>query len=120
MSAALRLVEPFFSTRPSLRPTLVPAPPPTVPPMSVGAIRASEPPTTQRSATVHPRFEAEARADAMNLIAVLRMNADFLGTLLRGNATPLALATLEELYVGIDRLEDRVVSSLSIGLPRSP
>jgi len=120
MSAALRLVEPLPSTRPSMRPTLVPPRPPTAPPMSVAGVRATEPPTTQRSATVHPRVEAAARADAMNLIAVLRMNADFLGSLLRGNATPMALATLEELHVGIDRLEDRVAGSLAVGLPRVP
>lgn len=120
MSAALRLPPTLSSTRPSMRPTLVPACPPTMPPMSAGGARATEPPTTQRSATVHPRLEAAARADAMNLLAVLRMNADFLGSLLRGNATPMALATLEELYMGIDRLEDRVAGSLSIGFPRSP
>ena len=120
MSAALRLVEPYFSPRPSMRPTLVPAPSPTAPPMSVGMLRSrdSEAPSTQRSATVHPRVEAAARADAMSLIAVLRMNADFLASLLRGNAPPMALATLEELYLGLDRLEDRMAGSLSIGAPR--
>jgi hypothetical protein len=115
MSAALRLLDciplsgPTF--RPSMRPTLVPSAHPTIAP-------ATEPPTTQRSATVHPRLETAARGEAQNLLAVMRLNAEFLSELLVETASPLALDALEDLRRGIERLEQRFASSTPV-LPRS-
>ncbi|CAN5925413.1 hypothetical protein BH11MYX4_BH11MYX4_11470 [soil metagenome] len=117
MSAALRLVDdldtrPTF--RPSMRPTLVPSLPPTLLPHALGAFslpRISEAPTTQRSATVHPRAETAARQEAQNLLAVMRMNADFLSALLAVNASAAAIEALQELQHGIERLEQRFASS---------
>lgn len=115
MTAALRLVEtrptghPTF--RPSMRPTLVPTSCPTMRPISATAARPTEAPSTQRSATVHPRFQAAARQEAQTLLSVMRLNADFLRVLLNGAASATAIDTLEELQRGIDRLEQRFASS---------
>ena len=144
MSAALRLVEDFANDndtppssraarprhltihptmrstmRPSMRPTLVPSSRPTVHPMSVGPVRVSEAPITQRSATSQPRLEALARIEARNIIGLMRCNVSFLESLLRGNAPLDALGALEDLHQGLDRLEDRFGSSLPLALPRT-
>jgi hypothetical protein len=113
MSAALRLVD---CSPPSMRPTLVPPPRPTLIPVSTA--RATEPPSTQRSATVHPRGEVAARHEAYGLLATLRLNADFLGSVMGERLSPDALSALEELHRGIDRLEQRFASSTPL-LPRT-
>ena len=120
MTAALRLVDdhdarPTF--RPSLRPTLVPSLVPTLYPRGVAtlpAARHTEAPATQRSATVHPRLETAARQEAQNLLAVMRMNAEFLSGLLAESTSVVAHEALDELQSGIARLEARFSSSSRI------
>lgn len=123
MSAALRLVDisvwPSFtssSMRPSMRPTLVPTFFPssraTVIPNLTGSF-ATEPPSTQRSATVHPRRETASRQEATNLLCVMRLNLDFLQSLLHGQSSALAATTLADLNETIDRLEERLGASAS-------
>ena len=117
MTAALRLVEDLDARatfRPSVRPTLVPSLVPTLYPRGLAtlpAVRQTESPSTQRSATVHPRVETAARHEAQNLLAVMRMNADFLSALLAVNASAAAIEALQELQHGIERLEQRFASS---------
>jgi hypothetical protein len=122
VSAALRLVELTRSTaptlspaslatarpsfRPSMRPTLVPSSRATVIPSLTGSF-ATVPPSTQRSATVHPRFEAVARHEVSNLVAVLRANVEFLASLLSGAPPAMAASALDDLHETIDRLERR-------------
>jgi hypothetical protein len=125
MSAALRFVEwtrstaptmspPVLSSartsfHPSLRPTLVPSSRTTISPTLTGSA-ATLPPSTQRSATVHPRFAASARHDVVNLLAVLRSNVGFLESLLHGQPSPTTASAVDELYETIDRLERRVAA----------
>lgn len=98
------------SMRPSRRPTFAPSSRATVIPTLTGSF-ATEPPVTQRSATVHPRFEAAARHEATNLLAVMRLNLDFLQSLLQGQASALAVTALADLHQTIDRLERRLGAS---------
>lgn len=126
MTAALRLVlttmpptvSPVRDYRPSTRPTLVPESRPTTP-TSGTTIRVQEDvsPPTQRSATIPTRAEAAARQEAYNLLAVMRMNADFLQSLIEGGGSPVAREALEDLHRGIDRLERRFALSKTV-LPR--
>ena len=135
MSAALRLVEdlepapssgrsarvtmhPTMRATPSMRPTLVPSSRPSVQPLSLATMRVTEAPTTQRSASNQPRLEAVARIEARNILGIMRCNVSFLESLLRGNAPLDALAALEDLHQGLDRLEDRFASSLPLALTR--
>jgi hypothetical protein len=122
MSAALRIVELTRSTaptmspaslatarpsfRPSMRPTLVPSSRATVIPTLTGSC-GTLPPSTQRSATVHPRFEAVARHEVTNLLCILRANVEFLESLLRGEPSNMAASALDDLHATIDRLEGR-------------
>ena len=98
MSRALRLVDVAPSSRATVIPTLT------------GSC-ATEPPATQRSATVHPRFEAATRHEAANLLAVMRLNLDFLQSLLQGQASGLAAGAVADLHQTIDRLERRLCAS---------
>lgn len=121
MSAALRLVDlamsmaptmspaPLASTRPPFVPTLVPRSCPTLLPGR--AMRRSEPPSTQRSATVHPRAELAARLEASNLLAVMRLNIDFLESLLGDALPPCACEAVRDIHAVIDRLEQRIGSA---------
>jgi hypothetical protein len=121
MTTALRLVDvsawpPFTrssmraSMRPSLLPTFVPSARPTVIPNLTGSF-ATEPPSTQRSATVHPRYETASRQEATNLLCVMRLNLDFLQSLLHGQGSALAATALADLNETIDRLERRLGAS---------
>ncbi len=92
---------------PSTRPTFTPTSRTTVLPALTGS-SATEPPTTQRSATTHPRFDAAARHEATNLLAVMRLNVDFLESLLREHASALAVSAVDDLHQTIDRLERRL------------
>jgi hypothetical protein len=117
MSAALRLVDlamsmaptmspaPLTSARQTFRPTLVPSSCPTLLPTS--AARATELPSTQRSATVHPRIEMAARLEAKNVLAVMRLNVELLESLLGGELAPAARDAMQDLHTSIDRLEQR-------------
>lgn len=132
MSPALRLVEVEISTAPetspapvstlyptlgsarpsmraSKRPTFSPSSRATVVPTLTGSF-ATDPPTTQRSATVHPRFEAAARQEATNLLAVMRLNLDFVQSLLEGEALDLSVGALADLHQAIDRLQCRLAA----------
>ena len=122
MSAALRLVElvemdrstaPTMSPaslaaarptlRPSMRPTLVPSSTATIHPFR----RNTEAPPTQRSATIHPLFDDAARQDAQNLLAVMRVNIEFLAATLHDETSPLAIDALVDIHESITRLERR-------------
>jgi hypothetical protein len=118
VTAAVRLVEvsiwpsyPRTSIRPSMRPSLIPTLVPgaraTVIPNLTGSF-ATEPPCTQRSATVHPRDDAASRHEARNLLCVMRLNLDFLQSLLDGQSSALAATALDDLNETIDRLEQRL------------
>jgi hypothetical protein len=98
------------SLHPSLRPTFVPSSRVTLLPALTGSY-VTEPPTTQRSATVHPRFEAALRHEAADLLAVMRLNVDFVQSLLASAPSALALAAIDDLHDAIDRLEQRFVKS---------
>ena len=117
MSAVLRLVDDRdaqSTSRPPMGPTLVPSLAPTLYPRGVAtlpAARQTESPSTQRSATVHPRMQSAAREEAQNLLAVMRMNADFLAVLLADSPSTVAREALDELQSGIARLEARFASS---------
>lgn len=100
--ASLASARPSF--RPSMRPTLVPTSRATVLPTLTGS-SATEPPLTQRSASVQPRFDAAARHEITNLISVVRMNVDFLESLLHRETAPMALSALDDIHQTIDRLE---------------
>ncbi len=123
MNRALRLVDVSISTAPespaplstmvptlayttlaSLRPTLSPSTRATVRPALTGS-SATEPPPTQRCVTSHPRFETAARHEATNLVAVMRLNLDFVQTLLHGSSAGLAVGAISDLHQTIDRLE---------------
>jgi hypothetical protein len=99
-----------YAMRASRRPTFAPTSRTTVIPMRTGSF-ATEPPATQRSATVHPRFEAAARQEATNLLAILRLNLDFLQSLLQGPASALAVTALSDLHQAVDCLEQRLRTS---------
>lgn len=104
--------------RASTRPTIVPSSQATWHPSSDTHVKKTEAaPPTQRSASLEPRAEAAARAEAYNLLAVMRMNADFLSTLIDGNDGTVAQEALADLQRGIDRLERRFALSKSV-LPR--
>ena len=120
MSAALRLVDLAMSmaptiapqrleaSRPTFRPTIVPSLCPTLLP----ARRVSEAPSTQRSATVHPRLELAARIEAKNMLSVMRLNVDFLESLLGAELPAHARDAVREIHTTIDRLEQRFESPL--------
>lgn len=133
MSAALRQIDvsiwPSFtsasmgsslrsSLRPSLLPTLVPSPRATVIPNLTGSF-ATEPPSTQRSATVYPRHETASRQEATNLLCVMRLNLDFLQSLLLGQSSALAATALADLNETVDRLEQRLGATVRRPSPAS-
>lgn len=117
MSAALRLVDlamsmaptvspaPLAPARQTFRPTLVPSSCPTLLPTS--AARPTELPSTQRSATVHPRFEMAARLETKNTLAMMRLNVGLLESLLGDDLPPCARDAVRDLHTSIDRLEQR-------------
>ena len=102
--------------RPSTRPTLVPDSRPTTPTSATVRVEEDSPPT-QRSASIPTRADVAARQEAYSLLAVMRMNADFLSTLIEGGGSPVAREALEDLQRGIDRLERRFALSKTV-LPR--
>jgi hypothetical protein len=127
MSAALRLVEPagtptmspasLATPRSSMSPTLVPRARISQRPVNAEPL-GTIPPMTQRSATFHPRGSGATQLEAYNLLAVMRLNVDFLQSLLGGAAPPVALEALEDLHRMIDRLEHRCVAALPFGASR--
>jgi hypothetical protein len=128
MSAALRLVDPvglptlspasLATPRSSLRPTLVPRALAMAPP-SLRESFETQPPLTQRSATVLPRGAGGGtQLEAYNLLAVMRLNVDFLESLLANGAPVDALEAFADLHRSIDRLELRCASLLPIAAPR--
>ena len=93
-------------------PTLVPRARASQRPATPGTI----PPMTQRSATLaslHPRGSAATQLEAYNLLAIMRMNVEFLVSLLGNGAEPVALEALEDLRRTIDRLERRCAAVLA-------
>ena len=128
MSAALRLVDsggtPTLSPtslgtpRSSMCPTLVPRAHDSQRP-SIPASPGTIPPMTQRSATLaslHPRGSAATQHEAYNLLAVMRMNVEFLVSVLESGADPAALEALDDLHRTIDRLERRCAGVLAASL----
>lgn len=82
----------------------------------------TQPPRTIRSATgtILPRSSSLAyKHEAANLIAVMRMNVDFLRSILRDDAPTVALDALKDLASTVDRLEHRFSSSLPVGFRRT-
>lgn len=125
MSAALRLVDsggtPTLSPtslgtpRSSMCPTLVPSARDTRRPATLELPRTI-PPQTQRSATLaslQPRGSGATQLEAYNLLAIMRMNVEFLVFLLGSGAEPVALEALEDLRRTIDRLERRCAVALA-------
>lgn len=120
MTAAVRLVDLAMSMAPTVSPAPLTSTYSTLPPQAsptsrrtllpTSAIRSTELPSTQRSATVHPRAELAARLEAKNLMAVLRLNVDFLESLLGDEPPPCARDAVRDLHTTIDRLEHRLVS----------
>jgi hypothetical protein len=74
---------------------------------------------TQRSATLaslRPRGSGATQREAYNLLAVMRMNVDFLVAVLGPGAAPEALEALDDLHHTIDRLEHRCAAALATSL----
>ena len=74
------------------------------------------PPVTQRSATLaslRPRVSCATQLEAYDLLAVMRMNVEFLVSVLGNRAEPVALEALEDLRRTIDRLERRCAAALA-------
>lgn len=123
MSAALRLVEaagtPTMSPaslatpRSSMCPTLVPRAHVAPRPSSAGSL-GTIPPSTQRSASFHPRESAATQLEAYNLLAIMRLNVEFLVSLLGNGAPTDALEALGDLHRTIDKLERRCASALTL------
>lgn len=65
----------------------------------------TEPPTTQRSATAHPRLDAD-HGETRHIVAVMRMNLDFLASLDHGGS-PLARGAVQDIQHNLERLERR-------------
>lgn len=95
------------SMRPSLRPTMVPGSRATLIPGSHTSARHTDVPSTKRSATVFPRFDAATLQGARRLIAALELNVSFLESVLRVDSSPLALAALADIRQDIGELETR-------------
>lgn len=118
MSAALRLVDPRGT--PTMSPASIGTPRSSMCPTLVPRARVSQrppandtvPPMTQRSATLHPRGSGATQLEAYNLLAVMRMNVEFINTLLGDEAPTAALEALDDLQRTIDRLERRCASML--------
>jgi hypothetical protein len=116
VSAAVRLVDLAMSMAQTVSPAPLRHPeyPPSRPPpasrptlLPTSATRATEGPSTQRSATVHPRLELAARLEAMNVLTVMRMNVDFLESLLGDDLPSCGRDAVHDLHTSIDRLEQR-------------
>ncbi len=95
------------SMRPSVRPTMVPGSRATLVPDSHVSTRHTDAPSTKRSATLFPRFDAATQHDARRLIAALELNVTFLESVLRVDSSPLALAALADIRHDIGELEMR-------------
>lgn len=125
MSTALRLVDPVGT--PTMSPASLATPCSSMYPTLVPCARASQrpssressgtiPPTTQRSATLaslRPRGSSVSQLEAYNLLAVMRMNVEFLVAVLGNGAELVALEALEDLRRTIDRLERRCATALA-------
>lgn len=117
MGMSMRPMKPRSSMRPafrpsmrySMRPTMVPSSRSTVLPRTAAA-SATEPPSTQRSATVHPRFEAAARHEAKNLLETMRLNVQFLRLLVEESGSSLEAAAMRDIHHAVDRLQNRIAS----------
>ena len=90
---------------PSMRPTLVPSSRATGSPRSF----VPEPPATQRSASIHPRFEAVARQEAKHLVAIMRQSVQVLRELVDDGST-VAVDAMDDIHRTLDRLEHRIGS----------
>jgi len=68
---------------------------------------SDQPPSTVRSASPQAQAVALAAREAQSTLAVMRMNVDFLVSLLGRSASPLAIAALEDLGSSLATLEER-------------
>ena len=106
MNRALHLVDVSISVAPDSSPAPLSTMVPTLRARTVSSSSyATEPPPTQRCVTSHPRYETAARHEATNLLAVMRLNLDFLQTLLHGESAGLAASAISDLHQTVDRLE---------------
>jgi hypothetical protein len=97
---------------PAFRPTLAPAACPTL--LPTRAARLTETPSTQRSATTHPRLElATTRMEARSLVDELRATLGHLEALLGDALPPGAHEAVRDLHSTLEYLDRRVA------LPRS-
>lgn len=74
---------------------------------------------TQRSATLaslRPRGPNAAQLEAYNLLALMRMNVEFLESALGSGAEPVVHEALHDLHRTIDRLERRCAAALATSL----
>jgi hypothetical protein len=113
MSAALRLVDPKCT--PTMSPASLATPRSSMCPTLVPRARASQrpageslgtiPPMTQRSATSQPRGSGATQLEAFNLLAIMRLNVEFLESLVGDDAPAVAFEAFDDLHRAIDRLE---------------
>jgi hypothetical protein len=73
---------------------------------------ATIPPMTQRCATFLPRVSGATQHEAYNLLAIMRLNVEFLESLLGKGAPLVAAEAFDDLHRAIDRLERRCASAL--------
>lgn len=125
MSAALRLVELVEpACAPTLSPSSLAAPRssmcPTLLPRALGTQRPANDesfetqPMTQRSATLAPRGFGPAQHETYNALAVMRMNVEFLESILGNGAPEVAHEAFHDLHRSIDRLERRCAAGLPL------
>jgi hypothetical protein len=66
---------------------------------------------TQRSATFHPRGSGATQLEAYNLLAIMRLNVEFLESVLGNGAPAVAFEAFDDLHRAIDRLERRCAAT---------
>ena len=79
---------------------------------ALGKSLGTIPPMTQRSATFHPRGSGATQHETYNLLAIMRLNVEFLESVLGNGAPPVAFEAFDDLHRAIDRLERRCTAAL--------
>jgi hypothetical protein len=74
---------------------------------AAGEPRGSVAPMTQRSATFVARGSGATQLEAFNLLAIMRLNVEFLESMLGTSAPAVALEAIDDLHRALDLLERR-------------